>query len=275
MKNIESVKYLRNWEFKGFEIRIVEKSYHLFPKHIHDGIYTLSLVESGGSFCLGKNNPHSYIKKDHMALINPGQVHSCVPPKDRFVSYMTFSIDEQYMRKIAADLFGKYNYLPEFPNPVMDNRMISRLFKNLAYFFIINEDHFALEVNLASSLGHLLSEYGYHKKKDSSVKKNNPAVRKSIEFLMDHLEDNISLDELARASGTSKFHFLRLFKEATGLPPHQFRTQKRIEFSKRLIKKGTPLSQVALLSGFSDQSHFTNRFRLLTGSSPKQYADNR
>ena len=116
MKSIENVKYLRNSAFKGFSMRIVEKSYHSFPKHIHDGSYTLSLVNNGGSFCLDKNNSNSFVKKGHMALINPGQVHSCVPLKNKFVSYITFSINEEYMQKVTMELFEKDNYQLEFLN---------------------------------------------------------------------------------------------------------------------------------------------------------------
>jgi len=274
MKTTETVKYYRSSKFKGIELRAVTKSYHSFPKHIHEGVYTLSLVNSGGSFCLDKRKPDSYVGEEHMALINPGQVHTCAPPKDRYVSYITFSIDEHYMQKIAKDLFERNNYLPEFSNPVMKNHMISKLFKKLAYLFICNEDLHGLEENLVLSLGYLLSEYGLYKKTDCLVKKDHVQIKKAIDILTDNLEDNIPLDELAQASGISKFHFLRLFKKTTGLPPHQFRTQKRIEFAKRLIKKGLPLSEIALLSGFSDQSHFNNRFRILTGSSPKQFSEN-
>lgn len=52
---------------------------------------------------------------------------------------------------------------------------------------------------------------------------------------------------------------------------HAFRTQRRIERAKSLLKKGLPFVQTALGVGFSDQSHFSNTFRRLTGATPKQY----
>lgn len=85
------------------------------------------------------------------------------------------------------------------------------------------------------------------------------------------IESAISLDEAAETAGLSRYHFLRVFKKATGVPPHAYRTVKRIEVAKLLINKGIPISQVALETGFSNQSHFTNTFKNYIGSTPRQY----
>ena len=81
----------------------------------------------------------------------------------------------------------------------------------------------------------------------------------------------MSLDEAAKAVGLSRYHFLRVFKKATGIPPHAFRTQRRIDLSQVLLLQGMALSQVALETGFSDQNHFTKRFKQFTGATPRQY----
>ena len=81
----------------------------------------------------------------------------------------------------------------------------------------------------------------------------------------------MSLDDLAGSVGLSRYHFLRVFKQATGMPPHAFRTQRRIDLSRKLLRQGMAFSQVALESGFSDQSHFTKRFKQFTGATPRQY----
>jgi AraC-like DNA-binding protein len=62
-----------------------------------------------------------------------------------------------------------------------------------------------------------------------------------------------------------------VFKRETGLPPHLFRTLRRIDRGKQLLRDGLPLAQAALAVGFSDQSHFTNTFRKYTGATPGQY----
>ncbi len=71
----------------------------------------------------------------------------------------------------------------------------------------------------------------------------------------------------------SEFHFARLFKQTTGLPPHQFVIHRRIECAKRLIVAGRlSLSQIAIEVGFSDQSQLNRHFKRIVGVTPKQFA---
>jgi AraC family transcriptional regulator len=70
-----------------------------------------------------------------------------------------------------------------------------------------------------------------------------------------------------------EFHFARLFKQTTGLPPHQFVIHKRVERAKRLIAAGRlSLSQIAIDVGFSDQSQLNRHFKRLVGVTPKRFA---
>ncbi|HEU6437453.1 MAG TPA: AraC family transcriptional regulator [Nitratidesulfovibrio sp.] len=89
--------------------------------------------------------------------------------------------------------------------------------------------------------------------------------------LRDHLADPVRLDDLARLAGRSRCHLLRMFQQATGLPPHAYQTQLRVEAAKDLLAAGHAISHVAAETGFSDQSHFSRVFRDLTGATPRQY----
>ncbi len=102
--------------------------------------------------------------------------------------------------------------------------------------------------------------------------RENKKVLLAKGYLSKNLDTGISLGTVAKKVGVSRFHFIRLFKQQTGISPHQFRIQCRIQAAKELIHQKIPFAQVALETGFSDQSHFANTFRRSTGSSPGQYA---
>ena len=91
------------------------------------------------------------------------------------------------------------------------------------------------------------------------------------EYLADNVAEKVSLEELSGVAGVSRYHLLRLFKNGTGLPPHAFQTQLRVERAKVLLRKGWAPVQVAMETGFADQSHFTHKFRQFTGITPRQY----
>jgi AraC family transcriptional regulator len=89
------------------------------------------------------------------------------------------------------------------------------------------------------------------------------------ELLLENRCSDISLQTLAQASGLSVTYFARAFKNTVGIAPHRWLTEKRVETSKSLML-GTSLAlvEIALMSGFSDQSHFTRIFSKVVGVSP-------
>ena len=94
------------------------------------------------------------------------------------------------------------------------------------------------------------------------------------DFIEEHLADSLSLDDLANACDLSPSYFARRFKLSTGMPPHQYLIQKRVERAKRLLRGPLPIVEVALDCGFSHQEHLTNVFRRFTGQTPAAYRRN-
>ena len=94
------------------------------------------------------------------------------------------------------------------------------------------------------------------------------------EYLSQNLDTRVSLTDVAQKINISQFHFLRMFKSQMGVSPHQFRIKARIQAAKSLLQKEIPLAEIALETGFSDQSHFTNTFKKYAGVTPKKYIDN-
>ena len=82
---------------------------------------------------------------------------------------------------------------------------------------------------------------------------------------------NISLDELAALSSLSPWHFLRTFRDETGLPPHAYLTQLRVRKAERLLRAGHSPSMAAAEAGFADQSHLTRWFRRIVGATPAAF----
>lgn len=93
------------------------------------------------------------------------------------------------------------------------------------------------------------------------------------EFIESRLDSPIGLDELADLARISKFHFTRVFKRSTGMTPIFFVEQCRIQRAKVLLEEGAlTLAEVALRTGFADQSHFTRRFHRHVGCTPGAFA---
>jgi AraC family transcriptional regulator len=97
-------------------------------------------------------------------------------------------------------------------------------------------------------------------------------LRRLFDYVEDHLAEQIRLHELAAIAGMSTFQLVRRFKDATGLPPHQFVTRRRIERAKQLLSEpDSSVLEVSLSCGFASPSHFAQAFRLVTGVTPRSY----
>jgi AraC family transcriptional regulator len=87
-----------------------------------------------------------------------------------------------------------------------------------------------------------------------------------------HLAADIGVAELARLVGLSPHYFSLIFRQAVGVPPHQYILQLRICEAQKLLAAGDmTLAELAAHLGFSDQSHFSRAFRKVTGTTPGHF----
>ncbi|QCG95408.1 MULTISPECIES: AraC family transcriptional regulator [unclassified Azospirillum] len=95
-------------------------------------------------------------------------------------------------------------------------------------------------------------------------------VRRVTTYIDDHLASSIRNRDLAAAAKLSCGYFCQAFKDSFGCPPHAYIVRRRVERAKELLETTTtPLSQIALDCGFSDQSHFSRIFRRVAGEAPR------
>lgn len=99
--------------------------------------------------------------------------------------------------------------------------------------------------------------------------RNPDGIRRAIELVEYTLDQQVTLQELAKAAAMSTYHFARTFKATTGTTPMRFVWQRRIERARAMLAdRSLPLAQVALACGFSSQAHFTTMFKQATGMTP-------
>ena len=91
------------------------------------------------------------------------------------------------------------------------------------------------------------------------------------DYINDCLTLTIKVQDMAKLIGISRFHFTRLFKQTTGISPHQYVMQQRIELAKQLLKQDLAIADIALECGFNSHSHLGKYFRAMTGMTPKAY----
>ncbi|WP_054913282.1 helix-turn-helix domain-containing protein [Pseudomonas sp. NBRC 111127] len=131
---------------------------------------------------------------------------------------------------------------------------------------------------LASSLAHeivdhaLLSQVGLRQGLRLKGGLAPNLRRQLVDYLEAHLDQPITLGEMALRCNLSEYHFARMFRASFGLPPHQFLLARRLHRACQLLRLGgMPLGEIALVCGFASASHLSNRFRQAVGATPGEY----
>jgi AraC family transcriptional regulator len=97
-------------------------------------------------------------------------------------------------------------------------------------------------------------------------------LKRVLDHIEAHIGEEIALEALAALAGRSVCHFLRCFKQSTGISPHRYITQRRVDQACRMLAAGDmPLVEIALACGFADQSHFGRVFRRERDLTPMAY----
>lgn len=97
-------------------------------------------------------------------------------------------------------------------------------------------------------------------------------VLQVLDYINDHLSQDIKLADLAALLDMSQFHFSHVFKRAIGTSPYQYLLQQRVERAKQLLKQPEQtIMDIALECGFNSHSHLSNKFRQMTGMTPTAY----
>ena len=91
------------------------------------------------------------------------------------------------------------------------------------------------------------------------------------DYIMAHLEEPIEVAKLAAIAGRSSFHFTRIFARTVGVTPHRYIVRLRLQCAIELIRdRQHGLAEIALRTGFSDQSHLTRWMQRVHGASLTQ-----
>jgi AraC family transcriptional regulator len=95
-------------------------------------------------------------------------------------------------------------------------------------------------------------------------------LKRTVEYMQASLLRDVRLKELASVAGLSPSHFGRAFKASTGLTPHRWIVQRRVQLAQRLMREsGKSIVIASQMAGFAHQSHFTKAFRTVTGATPR------
>ena len=261
------------WRLKSLDdLAILSAQYvtQVFPRHSHE-TFSIGINENTSTafFCRGALR---LAPAGAITIVNPREVHTGQAIGDRTWGYRCFYPSPTMLERVASDVYGCTASTPFFPEPVVDDPELACHLLQVHRSLEAEHEVMDQDCGLADALSHLIARHARPHGPDPAVASERPSVFRAREYIDVNYRVDVSLAALAAVAGMSKFHLLRVFRLETGLTPGEYQTQVRVEEAKRLLARGDRISFVAFELGFSDQSHFTRRFKKWVGVTPGHYS---
>lgn len=206
-----------------------------------------------------------------LTLINPETLHFCNAVGEEGRSYSMLYLDVDWCRAVQQSLWRVGAFVP-VTLPVLEHSGLYRLYGRVMAVLMDREAHLLEKEQL------LIELIGRIFKKACGPQPGKRLPREDIERLKaamgGNLREELTLEALARATDANPYTLLRRFKAATGITPHAYRMNCRIELARTLLQQGMDIAETALECGFFDQSHFHRHFKAMTTVTPQEYRVN-
>ena len=252
---------------QGVEMVLADTDHH-FGRHTHDQ-FGIGLILRGGQKSSSQSGLVEAVAGD-IITVNPGEVHDGAPLGEGGRAWQMVYLDAGVVQGLAAEL--QQAGVParmEFQRPRIRDAVLARLFARHAAAAAITAPGWTLPLDesLLQLLGALLGPVA-----PAPGRPHHSGIARARACIDAEPAGAWPLVELARQADLSPYQFIRHFDRLTGLTPHAYILQRRIQLARRLIRQGQGLSDAAAAAGFADQSHMTRQFVRSFGLSPGAYA---
>jgi AraC-like DNA-binding protein len=246
------------------------------PFHAHTEYqFAVCVNEPGSYFYRGSSYQ---IPVEVLAVLHAGEPHQTGDERRRFLpaaSHLMMYVEPQDMLAYAHEIIDRPSSVPPyFPQVLLEeDHALLRAYVELFLARGYGGGGARIERDVAdlSFFAKLITRHAHNRAASQVFRRNKSAVNRAVEYLRAHFINDISLEELARIAGVSKFYLVRAFRREVGIPPHKYLLALRVSHAKRMLLRGSTVAEVATQIGFYDESHLGKYFRQIVGVTPGAY----
>ena len=247
-----------------------------FETHSHS-VLTVTAVLSGRMTAMIGDEAFEVID-GQTALTNSGQNHSA---RSEAVEFLSIGVNPVLVNELVAEIgLTRTSADIIFRSRLITDETLTQFARALVKEMSADEvGHAAmLDALVRQVVIHLLRFHLTVRKSDQiELSRAGPVdrrLRRAIEFMHDNFGRELAVEEIAAAAYLSEYHFSRFFKQISGVTPHVYLANLRLERARKLLTETSlPISEIASMVGYQSQSHFTKMFKSITGVTPRAYRE--
>jgi AraC-like DNA-binding protein len=251
----EGVELMRAW-FGG----------RAYARHRHD-TYAISVTEAGVQ-AFDYRGRVERSTPGQVAVLHPDEMHDGRPGTEAGFGYRIVYVEPARIAAATRTIRGHPGPLPFVREPVSENPTLARA---VTAAFRLAPEPLALDA-LVLRLAEGLLEGDARGHTPSPPRRLDHAALDRARAYLDGRRAIVRSAELEAVTGLSRYELARQFRAAYGTSPYRYSLMRRLDFARSRLGDGTPLADLALAAGFTDQAHFTRMFRSAFGLTPGRYA---
>jgi AraC-like DNA-binding protein len=262
-------KFFQDPRLPFAECRHSTSSVRHFKTHLHR------------SFCIGAvdrgrvryraGDLEAILVKGTVAVINPETLHSCNTMEGERRSFSMLYLDVDWCLEVQKSLWAVDSFVPA-EKILLEDPVLYRSYQSTVDRLMDTKVHLLEKEQLLVDLCSAVFDQACLVQ---AAQRDMPEDIEKLKALLGaDLRDEVTLASLARQFGANPYTLLRRFKAATGITPHAYRMNCRVEQARKYLQQGMDITETALECGFFDQSHLHRHFKAMTTLTPQEYRVN-
>ena len=260
--------YWQSKRIAGMSLLRADFTAQQFSPHTHDA-FVIAVTEAGGAEISSRGITEK-VGRATLFVSNPEESQSARMDKGERWRYRAF-----YLTRPAIDTVGRslgIEATPYFMRNMLHDVDLIECFGRLHRSLEGEHDDMRAEELEVDAFEKLFQRHGSGGGRPERAPQSRTIAGRIIELMHARHAENLGLQELANMAGLTRFQLIGLFKRTVGLTPHAYLIHIRLNAACRLLKRGLPLAESALVAGFCDQSALTRHFKRCYGITPRQFA---
>lgn len=249
-------------------IERIQAQFHgdVFEPHRHD-TYALGVTLGGVQRFHYRGERHDSLQ-GNVIVLHPDEVHDGGAATDDGLVYRMVYVEPSLLAKGLASAQAP---LPFVSDPVIRDAELARILLSAAGELGSELNDLFVDDFIAQVAHRLARHAGAASKPLGAVAHSRVAIAR--DYLEANLLRHVKSGELEVLTGLDRFTLSRHFRAAFATSPHRFLLMRRLQRARLMIAEGEPLAEVAVATGFADQSHFTRHFKKAYGVAPGAWCE--